>query len=158
MGKVAMTLYEIDEAIYDCFDDETGDLDQEKFDQLQGLRKEKLEGIALGYKNLVAEAEKIRNEEKVLSARRKVLENKANSMKNFLAIVLNGEKLNTPRVAVSWRASKNLVIYDEPGVPEEFLKYSDPAIDKKALTDAIKAGKSFPGVAALVENTNIQIK
>lgn len=157
MAKIAMTLYEIDEAIYDCFDDATGELNQERFDHLQGLRKEKLEGIALGYKNLSAEAAKIREEETRLAERRRVLENKAASMKNFLAITLNGEKLSTPRVAISWRTSKNLVIADGSDIPKEFLKYQEPSVDKKGLTAAIKAGGTFPGIA-LVSSQNIQIK
>lgn len=36
-----MTLYEIDEAIYNCINDETGEVDQEKFEKLQGIRTKK---------------------------------------------------------------------------------------------------------------------
>ena len=83
---MALKLYEIDQALYDCFDDENGEFDQEKFDRLTGERNEKLEGIVLGIKNLTADAAAIREEELNLARRRKIKERKAESMRNFLAL------------------------------------------------------------------------
>ena len=60
-----MTLYEIDNAILGCVDDETGEvIDFDKLDKLTMQREQKLEGAALAVKNLTAEAEAIKAEEK----------------------------------------------------------------------------------------------
>ena len=53
-----MTLYEIDNAILGCVDDETGEvIDFDKLDKLTMQREQKLEGAALAVKNLTAEAD-----------------------------------------------------------------------------------------------------
>ena len=52
------TLYEIDEEILDCVDQETGEIiDPEKLAQLQMDFDKKVEGIALWIKNLLSDAE-----------------------------------------------------------------------------------------------------
>ena len=51
-----MTLYEIDSAIMDCVDEETGEIiDLEKLEALNIERDKKVEGIALAVKNYAAE-------------------------------------------------------------------------------------------------------
>ena len=69
-----MKLYEIDRSIQEILDNmsvdaETGEvtLDEEGLAALQLAREQKLEGVALCIKNLSAEAEAIRNEEKALA-------------------------------------------------------------------------------------------
>ena len=63
-----MNLYQIDNEILSCVDAETGEiLDVEKLEQLQMERDAKLEGVACWYKDLVADAAKIRDEEKNLA-------------------------------------------------------------------------------------------
>ena len=60
-----MTLYEIDNRLLSLVDEETGEItDLEKFSELQMARDEKIENCALWFKNLKAESEAIRNEEK----------------------------------------------------------------------------------------------
>ena len=52
-----MKLYEINEQILDCIDSETGEvIDPEKLNNLQIAKDEKLENLALWYKDLLAEA------------------------------------------------------------------------------------------------------
>lgn len=56
-----MTLYEIDSAIMDCVDEETGEIiDLEKLEALNIERDKKVEGIALAVKNYAAEAKAIK--------------------------------------------------------------------------------------------------
>ena len=88
-----MTLYEIDQALLACIDMETGEVDIEKYEQLAEEKDKKIENIACYYKALTAEAEAIKAEEKALAERRKVKENKAESLKKFLASVLRGNLL-----------------------------------------------------------------
>jgi seryl-tRNA synthetase len=105
-----MKLYEIDQAIQAILDGaevdaETGELllNTEELEALQMERDAKLEGVALAIKNLSAEAAAICEEEKKLAERRKAVENKAERLKSWLAIALDGGKLETPRVRVSVR-------------------------------------------------------
>ncbi|MBR7084867.1 MAG: siphovirus Gp157 family protein, partial [Oscillospiraceae bacterium] len=74
------TLYEIESAIYDCVDSETGEvIDEEKLNTLMMERSAKLEGVALWIKNLESDAAAIRAERDNLDKRMKSTENKAKS-------------------------------------------------------------------------------
>ena len=152
------TLYEIEQAIMDCVDLETGEIiDIEKLDQLQMDREVKIENTALCIKNLLSDADQIREEEKKLADRRRVCENKAKSLKEYLSGFLGGEKFKTPRVAISYRKSKSVDVQDITALPKEYLKYSEPTANKTEIKKAIEAGTAVPG-CVLVENSNIQIK
>ena len=152
------TLYEIEQAIMDCVDLETGEIiDIEKLDQLQMDKDVKIENAALFIKNLLSDADQIREEEKKLADRRRVCENKAKSLKEYLSGFLGGEKFKTPRVAISYRKSKSVDVQDITALPEEYLKYSEPTANKTEIKKAIEAGTAVPG-CVLVENSNIQIK
>ena len=153
-----MNLYEIDVAITSLVDPETGEiLDYEAFSELAMQREEKLEGMALWYKDLCAEAAAIRAEEVNLAARRKACENKAERLKTYLSELLAGDKFKTPRVACTFRSSKSLQITDEEAFIQtmieqqhyEYLKYAAPTVNK--------TGKLVDG-AELIEKKNISIK
>ena len=94
-----MTLYEIDEAILACTDQETGEIiDPEALTALQMERDRKLENVALWVKDLKAEAEAIGNEVKALTARKKAAENKAERLKEWLVTALGGEIFKTSKL------------------------------------------------------------
>lgn len=62
-----MNLYEIDSAILDCVDAETGEIfDMDKFEELSLTRDAKVENICLWIKNLKAEAEALKAEKRCL--------------------------------------------------------------------------------------------
>jgi len=152
------TLYEIEQAIMDCVDFETGEIiDIEKLDQLQMDRDVKIENIALFIKNLLSDAEGIKAEKDNLAQRQRVAENKANNLKKYLAGYLAGQKFSTSRVAISFRKSESVNVQDLTEIPKEYLKYKDPEPDKTAIKADLKAGKDVPG-AEIVQNQNIQIK
>jgi len=161
-----MNLYEIDQSILALVDPETGEiLDYDAFSELQMAKEEKIEGMALWHKNLTAEAAAIRAEEINLAERRKALEKKAASLKEYLTELLSGTKFSTARVACSFRKSKSVEITDEAEFIRqmeesqhyEFLKYSPPTVNRTEITNAIKAGKPVPG-AQLIEKNNLSIK
>lgn len=152
-----MTLYEIDNAILSCVDQETGEIiDPEALDALQMEREKKLEGVALWVKDLKAEAEAIGNEVKALTVRKKSAENKAERLKAWLAGALDGEILKTSKVRISYTHNSRLNVIDEQSVvnyiqthyqePEQFLKFSLPEIRKDAVKAEIsKNGAEIPG-------------
>ena len=158
-------LYEINadlEQLLTAVDDETGELqiDDAALEALMLERSEKLEGMALLCKDWAAEAAAIRDEEKALAERRQRLERNAERMKARLQDALAGEKLETPRVAVTWRKSKSVEI--DEGVfwqyaAEAFIRYRDPEPNKTAITAALKDGGIVPG-ATLTEKLTMQLK
>jgi hypothetical protein len=161
-------LYEIDEEILSCVDQETGEiLDTEKLDALQMEREEKLEGVALWVKDLKAEADAVKAEADKLTARKKALDNKIESIKTWLMMALGGEKLKTPRCYVYQTHSTRLNVIDEQSVtnwiqtnckePEQYLKFVLPEIRKDAVKAAIKDGMEIPG-AHLEETESVVIK
>lgn len=153
-----MKLYEIDNAIMDCVDMETGEIiDVERLSALQMERDQKIEGIGCWIKNLLSDAKALKEEKDSLAARQKSAENKAASLKAYLSSYLNGEKFKTAKVAISYRKSDSLDIAEGAAIPEKYLKYSEPTPDKIGLKAALKAGEKFPGIS-IVTSSNIQIK
>lgn len=153
-----MKLYEIDQAIMDLVDNETGDIiDIEMFDSLQMERDEKIESIALYIKDLKAEAEALKAEKLAFAERQKVAENKAESLKNYLAYALKGQAFKSTKAVVSFRKTQQVDIPDIYKLDENFLKYAEPTADKTAIKEAIKTGQTVKG-ATLIENTSVIIK
>ena len=152
-----MNLYEINHEIMSCWDEETGEiLDVQKFDAMQMALEDKLEAIGCYVKNLEAEAAALKMEEDAFAARRKRAENKAASLKNYLAGFLQGCPFETLRVKVSFMKSESLEVSESAIVPEEFLKYK-VEVNKVELKKAVKGGLVLDGVQ-LIQKQNIQIK
>ena len=65
-------LYEIDEQIMQCIDEDTGEiLDMEKLNHLQMQQEQKIESLALWYKNLLSDAAALKAEKETFAAREK---------------------------------------------------------------------------------------
>jgi outer membrane murein-binding lipoprotein Lpp len=153
-----MTLYEIDQKLLDCIDLETGEiLNEERLNELQMERNEKLEKVALWIKELNAEADALKAEKQAFADRQKAAENKAESLKKWLANALAGEKFKTTKVMVSFRKTKSVEVADIFALDENYVKYSEPTADKAAIKKAIEAGEIVKG-ATLVENVSISVK
>lgn len=153
-----MTLYEINEQIAACIDAETGEvIDLDRLTELHMEREQKLENVALWIKELNAEAAAIKAEKDKLAERQKTAENKAERLKTWLSEQLNGQKFSTARCAVTFRKSKSVNVTDIWKLPEDYLRYSDPTPDKKALKVALESGETIEG-AEIVENVSTIIK
>ena len=153
-----MKLYEIDQAILNCIDLETGEIiDTEQLDKLTMEREAKLENVACWIKELKAEAEALKAEKQRLAERQKVAENKMESLKNYLAYALDGQAFKTVRASVTFKKSQAVEIVDIYKLDENYLRYKEPEADKTAIKEALKQGKTVAG-ATLVENTSVIIK
>lgn len=153
-----MKLYEIDEAILNCIDLETGEIiDTEQLDKLTMEREAKLENVACWIKELKAEAEALKAEKMAFAKRQQVAENKMESLKKYLAYALDGQAFKTTRASVTFRKSQSVEIADIYKLDENYLRYKEPEADKTAIKEAIKQGKTVAG-ATLVENTSVIIK
>lgn len=163
-----MKLFDIDERLAACVkldesrvvDTESGEIiDLEAIAALEMERDKKIENLGCWYKNLLADAEALKAQKNAFAEREKAAKVKAESLKGFLGRYLNGKKFETAKVAMSFRKSE-AVEFDAKcigDVPEEFLKFKDPELDKVAVKKAIKAGETVPG-CELVARQNLQIK
>ena len=156
-----MTIYEIDKAIMECVDLETGEIiDTEQLNKLQMDRDAKLENIACWIKE--AEADALKAEKQALAERQKVAENKMESLKKYLAYALDGKKFSTAKCAVSFRNTESVEVTEE-GLEvlmkehDELLTYKAPEPNKTAIKQAIKDGLNVKGVQ-LVQNISTIIK
>ena len=160
-------LYEIDQEILECVDMETGEiLDSDRLTALQMERERKLEGVALWVKDLNYEAQMVKEEADKLTARKKALDNKIASIKNWLLWALDGEKLKTPRCSVYQTHSTRLSVADEAELinaiqtldePERFLRFRAPELKKDEIKKALKDGWTFIG-ASLEETESVVIR
>ena len=165
-----MKLYEIDQAIAACLEadaDEVVDLDTGEIIALDALKMErnsKLENVACYVKNLVAEADSLKAEKDTLYKREQAARKKADQLKEWLTIQMQGQKLSTSRAAISFRKSESVEVAN-PSVfitwaqenHKDLLNYKDPEISKTAVKNAINNGEDLPG-AKLVTKQNITIK
>lgn len=163
-----MKLFDMDEKLAACVkldesrvvDTESGEIiDLEAIAALEMERDTKIENLGCWYKNLLADAEALKAQKNAFAEREKVAKAKAESLRGFLGRYLNGKKFETAKVAMSFRKSE-AVEFDAKcigDVPEEFLKFKDPELDKVAVKKAIKAGETVPG-CELVQRQNLQIK
>lgn len=151
-----MNLYEIESAILNCIDEETGEIINEaKLNELEMEKSQKLENVACWIKNLTAEADALDKEAYTLKQRQKVCENKIESLKKYIAYGANGVSFKSARCAVSFRRTESVDIIDEAAIPEEFMKVTvTKAPMKVAIKEAIKSGTEVPGTGI---KTNVSV-
>lgn len=155
-----MTIYEIEQAILETVDQETGEIiDIDALNALEMERDTKISNIACWIKDLKAEGEAIKAEEQNLNHRRKVCENKMESLKTYLATFLNGEKFKDSRCSISYRRSEKVTFAEDfmiDSLPDEMKKVTvEPR--KTEIKEFLKAGGEIEGVR-IEENTSMTIK
>jgi hypothetical protein len=155
------SIYDIVDDIKACMeqvDEETGELlNVEKLDSLLMEKEKKLEGVALWWIELGEDIETIKSQKQRLADKQKAVEKQREQIKEYLSKALDGEKLSTALVKISYRKSESVEVTDLTELDEIYLKYAAPTVDKAAVKKALKAGTVLNGVR-LVESNNIQIK
>lgn len=157
-----MSIYEIDDSILSLVDMETGEIeDIARFDELQMERTQKVENIACYFKNLVAEAKAMKEEEANLAQRRKAVENKAERIKNLLIYALNGKKFESPKVRCSYRKAKSVQVDDDfvawaQEHADDLLTFK-PTPNRTAIKAALEEGREIEH-AEIVTNESLQVK
>ena len=162
-----MNLFEIDEQLQRCIkleasdnfvDTETGEIiDVAAIEQLEMDRDKKIRNIACWIRNLEADEKALADQIKTFTARKNAAKNKRESLKSYLANFLNGAKWQNSEVAISWRKSESVEVEEGAAIPEQYLRYKEPEINKAAIKADLKAGASIYG-CQLVTKNNIQIK
>lgn len=155
-----MTLYEIDAQILECIDEETGEVvDLERLSELNMERDKKISNVACWIKDLLAEAEALKVEKQNLAKRQKVAENKAEGLKKWLIVALNGAKFKDARCNIRYQKSTSVSFaegFDMNTLPDSMKKITVEPV-KTEIKNAINDGLVIEGVT-LQENRNIVIQ
>lgn len=143
------------------------DLDEQTIaDTLEGMSGElelKAQNVGFMVRAIETDAAAMKAWAKTATERAKAAEARAEALRAYLARcmeVTGIQRITGPGIDLSFRKS-SAVIIDEPElIPAEFMRVPDPpppAPDKKAISDAIKAGAVVPG-AHVESRQSLQIK
>lgn len=163
-----MKLWEIKDEIEKCFsetvDEETGEILSEVnlqyLEELQMAFDDKVDNICCLIKNMDAEVKAFKTEEANLKKRRMAKESASQRLKDYLKAILNGQKFESVRSKISYRASKSTEVD-----MDLFLNNKDADLyiateykpNKTAIKKALEEGKELIG-AEIVENQSMIIK
>lgn len=131
---------------------------------VEGELEVKAENYAKVIRNLEADVTGIKAEIDRLSERKKTIENNIKRMKEALQFSMETTgktKFKTELFSFSVRNNAPKVVMDEEyieNIPERFLKYSEPSINKSAIKEAIQSGEDLEGIAHLEQLTSLTIK
>lgn len=130
---------------------------------IEGELEDKADNYARVMKNMEADLNGIKAEIERLSTRKKTIENNIKRMKEALQFSMETTgktKFKTDLFSFGIRKNAPAVVMDEPyieNVPERFLKYSDPTINKTAIKEAIQNGEDLEGLAHLESKNSLRI-
>ena len=160
-----MKLYEIDAAILDCFDAETGEIfDAEKFEALHMEREKKIENAALAAKNYRANAAAIRAEIEALEKRAVSCEHKAEGYEYWLTQTLENKPFSTAKCEVKFtrsertEPSEGFVEWARQNKRDDLLTIKESITyspNKAKIKAALNNGEDVP--AQITENYKIKI-
>lgn len=152
------SLYEINAAILSCVDLETGEIiDDVQLAALQMEREQKIENVALWYKNLLSDAAQYAEEEAAFKQKKQRAQAQAERLKAYLLDVLGGEKYKSARVSIHYSRSSRVVVDDVLNLPPRFVRFADPEPKKTEIAAAIKNGEEVHG-AHIESSQSIIIK
>lgn len=120
----------------------------------------KVENIVRLIKNLQAEVEALKAEEKRLARERKIRENKIENLQGYLFDTISGlEKREVKGGIFTVSVKKNppkAIVEDLNAIPRQFI-VNTPSVDKKMLKEALKNGEKIEG-AKLVQEESLKIR
>jgi hypothetical protein len=165
-----MKLYEINNQLENIIENnvsETGEISTEIEKQIETLelqRKDKIQALALLYKDFNYFSDSIANEIKSLQQKKKTIENKINFIKAYLERNLaEGEKFNETNFTITWRKSTSIEV--DPFINEKKFAEQFPdlvtikiELQKSKIKDMIKTTGVIPDGITYVEKNNLVIK
>ena len=131
-------------------------------DALTGEIECKFEGYGKILSQMNNDISSLKEEEKRISERRKSIENRVSKIKEHLMYSMNAmgtHKIKTTLFSYNIQRNPASVVVDVPWeqLPEDFLKYKDPDIDKTKLKKALQDGAEIDGVR-LVQTESLRIR
>jgi len=159
-----MKLYELTGSylqVLEMADELDPDVFADTLTSIQEAIEDKAENTAKLIKNLSADIDALKAEEKRLADRRKSLENKVNWLKQYLQQQMEFagiDKVKRPTLTISIQNNPPSVeITNEKSVPSDFMIPQDPKIDKKAILERLKNGEQIAG-CALKQTKGLRIR
>ena len=134
------------------------------FEAIDGELEIKAENYAKVMKNLEGDIAALKAEEERLAKKRKAIENNIKRMKGTLqeAMELTGKtKFKTDLFSFGIQKNTPSVVIDAADIrdiPEDYLKFKEPEVDKTAIKNAINAGVDFEGLAHLEVSQSLRIR
>lgn len=134
------------------------------FEGIEGELEIKAENYAKVMKNLEGDIAALKAEEERLAKKRKAIENNIKRMKGTLqeAMELTGKtKFKTELFSFGIQKNAPSVVIDAADIrdiPEDYLKFKEPEVDKTAIKNAINAGVNFEGLAHLEVSQSLRIR
>ena len=131
---------------------------------LDGQLEDKADNYAKVIRQIESDVNGLKAEIERLQARKTVAQNNIDRMKaNLEQMMIATDKTKFKTELFSFGIQKNpaKVVMDEQyieNVPEEYLKYKDPEIDRKKLAEDLKAGKDLNGIAHLEQSESLRIR
>ena len=136
-------------------------------DTLEGLKGDlttKATNVAMFTLNLDSLAEQIRQAELTMAHRRKVLENRAEAVRNYIKTCMESagiSKIECPLFKMSIKKNPPSVeIYDESQIPQDLMRSPPPppkVPDKKLIAERLSKGEVVGGTR-LMNKTRLEIK
>ena len=132
-------------------------------DAMAGDLEAKAQNVVFFARDLQATAAAIKEAEEAMARRRKAIENRARHLLEYVHGCMETaqvQRIETPHFRLAIQAKPPSVDVYEPGLlPAQYLRTPEPpgpAIDKRAIAEAIKAGQDVPG-ARLLHGTRLAI-
>jgi hypothetical protein len=124
----------------------------------------KATNVAMFIRNLESLGDQIKQAEAAMSARRKSIETRAESIREYLLSNMQRTgitKIESPYFKIALRNNPPSVVVDDPAlIPEKYMRQAPPpppAPDKKDIKAAIEFGETVPG-AHLESKVSVSIK
>lgn len=159
--QINKDLEEIEQQLEEYAFENDGELSDELLEKERNIfdaLENKHEAYAIVIKNKLALDTALKAEKKAIDVRIKSNDNIVERMKSVLSESLGGEKYESGKCKISFRASKTLNVLDEDAITVDYLKTKTTVtIDKAKAKKDIANGIEVAG-CEVVENSNIQIK
>lgn len=131
---------------------------------LSGEIEAKADGYGMVIRELSADSDKLKSEITRLKERKDAIDNNIKRMKeNLQAAMIATDRRKFKTTLFSFNIQKNpaSVVMDEPyieNIPEEYLKFKEPEIDRAALKRDLQAGKDLEGLCHLEQTESLRIR
>lgn len=128
---------------------------------VEGEFQEKIDYLIRITKNMDADIAACEAEEKRLKERRKNIEKKKDSIRNYIQnqmYKINLKKINTPLFRVVIKANQESVeIFNIEDIPKDYFILKPAEVSKTLIKEALQKGVQIPG-ATLIRTESLQIK
>ena len=160
-------LYEITESYrqaLEMFTDPEQDFDPQMvadtLESLEGTLEAKATNVAAFFQNLEVTANAIREAEKRMAQRRKAIEKRVESLRQYLLDNMQAcgiTKIESPYFVISLQKSpESVVVDDESVIPDDYCKFTK-TVDKSLVKQALRDGYDIPG-CHLESGTHVRIR